>query len=796
MLYYACYHKGGSALDAERIDGVNRFMGRRPLALAAACYGAGALVGYYGYVPPIFWCAGIALSLIPLVFRGRAVLIYAALLFAGAAVTGGCALVPEAIPQSGVLIRGVVCQEPVSDDVRSVLTLDRVYIAGQRHPFNLRLYVYGDPVEASLGDQAQLVGDTWLPQGQRNPGGFDFRAFLWTRGGVLCATGLSGDFQAEEGGGFSPRHWIAWARRRIGVAIDRLFPQHAALVRALVLGDRGALSDELKDDFRAAGIAHLLAISGLHVSCLALALEYLLRALRMSRKQAVVTTLALLFLYAALIGFPPSVVRAGVMFLLMRGAILSGRPPDSLTGLSAAFLLLLFIRPLYIADAGFQLSFSAVAGMLMLKEPVAALIHAPQAFLWPGFGQPRRAAKWLWAWGMGLLATGVAIQLGTLPVMIGVFGALTLLAPLINLVAIPLTTLALPLVIVKLLLGVLFPAIGAWMALPDRLLSLLETLANRAAQLSYSSVNLPGWPAWLTSAYLVAIVCASPYVRFRLPVRKLLPCALPVLVAVSVGLAWARLPDGLNLTFLDAGQADATVIRAEGQTYLVDVGKAGGAADDYLVYTGQPVKAVFLTHPHADHVGGLGALLKRMRPQTIYLPECWDRVEAEGDVNEQLQLAAARGTRIERLAAGDVVRLSEGVECEVLQPAMGYQPLSGNGASLVLMVRCGDGSALLCGDLPSAEELSYYPDADVLKAAHHGANSSTSELMLRTARPSVLVISVGRNSFGHPSERVIGRAGALGAQIYRTDQCGAVFARIEQDGRVRMSTFLKPEDEA
>ncbi len=769
----------------ERRNGVNRFMMRRPLALFAMLYGCGALAGYYGAIPLRIWAALAALCLAGRIASRKRVLVFALALMLGGLVTCWSAIIPPAAPTEDTVIAGRVAAEPQWDGDRAAVVLSEVTIGGKPHPRDVRCYLYGAPVEARIGDELSFPGGTFLPQGRRNPHGIDFRAWLWTRGSVLCASGQAESAVVAKPTRLSFASALGATRALLARRIDALFPEQAPLVRALVLGDRTALDEGLQDDFRQAGLAHLLAISGLHVSCLALALERLLRALRCSRRAAIWTTLALLLVYAALIGFPASVVRAALMFLCARGALLTGRPPDALTGLSAAFLVLLCIRPLSIADAGFQLSFGAVLGMLLLNEPLSALLHRPHGLVWPGIRDGKKALNYLLAEATSLLIASLAAQSIALPVLAQTFGAVTPFAPLVNILAIPLTTAMLPLAMLKLLLGA-----GGFL-LPDVMLDLLTRLAAWAARMPGSAVALPAWPHYLVAIYLAVCFAASPYVRISVRWRKLLLCALPVLAALSLPIAWLTLPAGLNLAFLDAGQADACVIRAEGQIYAVDLGKDGGPAVDYLVRTGQRPRAVFLTHPHADHCGGLGGLLKAMRPDVIYIPECWDRTEAEGDVNEQLDKARAMGVRVKKLMAGDSVHLSEQVTVDVLQPASGDAPSSGNGGSMVLQVRYGEGSALLTGDLPTVDELAGYPDVDVLKAAHHGSGTSNSELLFRAASPSALVISVGRNGYGHPAGRVLDMAERLQIPIYRTDESGAVFAQIQPSGEVHMTKFLE-----
>ena len=769
----------------ERNNGISRFAGRRPLALFAMLYGVGALLGYYCGMPLAIWALLALISaLILALFRRRAWIFVLAMLLAGMWTTV-CARIPEAVPSDDVPIEGCVMTEPDWNGLRSTIVLSDVHIDGVRHGRDIRLYLYGSAISARIGDKLCFVGDTWLPQGRRNPHGFDFRAWLWTRGSVLCATGNTRDLRIERPERQSYWTLIGALREQIGARIDVLFPDTAPMVRALLLGDRTALDEGIVEDFRTAGLTHLLAISGLHLSCLALAVEKLLQMLRCPRKGAIWITLILIMVYAALIGFPAPVVRSALMFFAVRGAILLGRPQDTLTSLGAAFIALLLARPLYIADAGFQLSFGAVFGLLLLTEPVGRLCFVSSQGLWPGLRKGKKALRWLVMSAAALLASSLAAQLIALPILAQTFGAVSLFAPLVNIIAIPITTLLLPLAGAKLIFGL------SWFVVPDMLLEWLTLIAEQAARLPANLAAIPVWPKWLVALYLLGCMLASPYAKIARKWRTFTACTLPALALCAVLLAKMAIPDGLSLVFVDVGQADSTVIRAQGEIYVVDLGKANGPAVDYLVSTGQRPSAVFLTHPHADHFGGLGELLRVMPPKVIYIPECWDRVEAEGDVAEQMALAASMGIIVEKIGAGDIIALSDDIDLEVIQPQLGYTPKDGNGASLVTAIRYGEGAALLTGDLPTANEGPFFPDVDLLKAAHHGSKYSNSESLLGATSPQIVVFSVGRNSYGHPAEAALARVEQTGAQIYRTDASGAVFADISADGSVSMSTFLE-----
>ncbi|MGJ4849338.1 ComEC/Rec2 family competence protein [Bacillota bacterium Meth-B3] len=754
---------------------VERFMRKRPLALAAALLAVGTAVGALGVVPCALFGAAAALLGGWVPFARRPVAAFALFLFVGAWGAGALATLPGPEPGDGVLVRGRVCAAPRVEDDRVTLTLDRVAIDGRPADTRLWLYRYA-PTEVKVGDTVTATVETWRPQGQRNPGGFDFAAFLRRQGVRLCATVKGEAFRVESGRALSPMPLLERLRAAAGAALDRLFSDHAALARSMLLGDKGALPEELLEQFRTAGVAHLLAVSGLHVSALAVALAWLLRRFGLGRRRAFFITLPLIALYALLVGLPASAVRAALTFALAGGARLSGRPYDALTGLGAALSILLAAQPLSIGDPGLILSFSAIAGILLLAPTLRTLLRSS------GRSRPVRHL-------LDALAVSLGAQLATLPALCCLYGAITPYALLTNLIAVPLGMLALPLIALALPFAAL-PAAAA-VALPARLcLDALTLLTGRMSALPGAVLAAPHWPWPLCAAFALLCLACSPYLRVPERRRALLLPGLLLLCALSFG--WARLnwPSGLAVTFLDAGQADAAAVSAEGRLYFADLGKGHSPAADYARYTGRRACAVFLTHPHSDHAGGLKELMSLGYAPDLYLSGLWGDVEPDPGIQALVDEAGRRGGAIRYLWAGDRVQLSPGVVCEVIAPERGFRPSSGNAASMMLRFVYGEGSVLIGGDLPASAEPANPPEASLIKASHHGAADATSTFLLRAAGPLVAVIPVGRNGYGHPSPALLERLRAAGVAAYRTDRSGAVTARIGADGTIEMETFL------
>lgn len=748
-------------------------MKKRPLVCAAAAYALGALLGLCGWFPACAFYALSAASGVWFFLRRGFIPLFAALFFLAA---GGAAV--RSMPATGGLgddlsLSGRVCEAPAQKDFyQSVLLADAV-INGEAANGRVRLSLYGD-ASLQAGDTVSLTADVFLPKGRTNPGGFDYEAWLARRGIKRLASGNAKTLTVTPGGGASSP--LATLRERLGAALTQMFGANAPIARGLVMGDKSDLPEDVYADFQNSGTAHLLAVSGLHVSILAKALFWLLCALRLNRSRAFWAVTALLIVYSALSGFTASALRATAMFFLLELARQTGRPSDALTRLAAAFLLLTAWNPLMVTDPGLMLSFSAVLGIVLLLPTLTALI--------PKTWRKNTLGKWFW----GALSISTAAQLGVLPGLCCLYGTLSAWSIFASVLAVFLCSMLLPLLLGAALLAMLLPSLAVvWAFVPNVLLTGLTHLTAFASDLPGARLIVPAWPIWLVALYAAAAFFASPYARALRRRKALLLPALPALLALSVLLARLAIPPGLAILFLDAGQGDAMVVSAQGKTYLVDVGRPGSPTDDYLRHSGRGVDGVFLSHAHDDHAGGLEELLECRDVPVFYLPECWP--DSSEDAAAALTLIRAAGAQTVYLKAGDALPLSADVSCEVLYPEAGTK-LSGNDASMVLRLTCGEGSALLTGDLPAKREPADIPPTRLLKAPHHGSKHAAGEAFLSEVAPEVCVISVGHNSYGHPAPELLKRLEALGCTVLRTDESGAVLTRIGKDGRVETETYL------
>jgi len=545
------------------------------------------------------------------------------------------------------------------------------------------------------------------------------------------------------------------------------------LVRALILGDRSQLPVRWQQALRRMGLAHLLAVSGLHVGLLGLLLVVLGGAL--PRRLRYLLALAGIVGYLLLIGPRPAVLRAAIMGLLALAALLFDRPPQVLNALACCVFVLVLHRPAIVAEVGFQLSAAATAGIVILSPLLAERWTLLPAVL-------RRS-----------LAATVAAQIATLPLLLPLAGTCHPLAALLNLVAIPW---------LALFLLAAFPWLAIAMvssAAAGALVPLLDALAAPLAGLG-SLRPMPGELLLVAARPLAAWIAAGMLVAASLwprrVVRGLLLAGLLLLRSAASPAAFG--PSAPELEVFDVGQGDAILLRDGSRALLVDGG--GWPAGDLggrvllpaLAEVGlQRLEAVALTHPDLDHCGGLVDLVHYLPVRELWMAPGW----LEGDC--AAQLLTAPGPRWRVLWRGERARLGRW-RLRVLHPGAGERH-GENDRSLVLMAEYAGRRALLTGDIEAMSErdlvrrLGDELRAEVLKVAHHGSKSSTTPQLLRCVRPKIGLISAGQaNPYGHPSPVILGRLEAHGVRILRTDQVGRIRLSFHPTGRISISLPAAP----
>jgi competence protein ComEC len=630
----------------------------------------------------------------------------------------------------------------------------------------------------------ELTGHLADLPGRRNPGGFDARAHWWRRNVTVALS-------VESATNLAPPGWRSRLRTALRAGVTAgLADRPAALMQALTLGLRDDLGSA-RDLFAASGLAHVLALSGLHVGLLAAALTFAVGGVGAWRSSAVV---ALLIGYVLVVGATPAIVRATIMVavaLLARAFGVGGAGWGA--HLSLAALVTLLAQPRYATDLGFALSYLSVIGMGLAAAPLTALLATwrPPARVAAAL-RPRRPPRGAWcsvarllapllasfgAFVRASLAVGVTAQWATASLVASTFGALPLFAPLANLIAVPLTALLVPLGFAAGLLGALHPTLGA---LVNRLAGpLAEALLATAA----AAARLPALP-WGTiepighAAFAIASLALLALLQRRLAPWRVSSIVLAAMLLAAFAPSRAPLPE---IVALDVGQGDAIVIRLpRAQAVLIDGGGTPFGSFDVGARIVVPalralgvgaLPLVIATHPDTDHVEGLAAVLSTFPVGALLIGHDGDDRLAWTTL---LEVAQARGVPVMQVRRGMSLHVGD-LTLDVVHPthAPSRDP---NDDSVGVVVRWRDAVwAVLLGDASAAIEATLpVPNAPLLLAPHHGSNTSTSAALLEAVRPTWLWISVGENRYGHPSPAVLARARRAGVEVATTRDAGAL----------------------
>lgn len=644
------------------------------------------------------------------------------------------------------------------------------------------------------GMHVRLEGMLVLPELPRNPGQFNRRIY---------ESGKKIDFYLENPTVLEVKEQRSGVREVVEIwktemmnRCEKIYPDaEASILEAMLFGEKRELSGDIKELYQAAGISHVLVISGLHISLLALAVAGILRRLGFPMPVWVILSVGVLAGYGILIGQPTTAVRALLMFFVLQGARLLGRSYDLLSALAFAGILMLLDNPDLILDGGCRLSFCAVIGVgwyVSEKNKIFRSIGEKEKRKNRGKGGKGSSAGAI----LENIRAGWYLWLFTLPVMLDTFYQVSVVGILWNLVAIPL----LPVIIASGGLGVVLAGwnifLGSLAGSPAYgMLQLYQEIGNISEKLPVGMWT-PGQPSKpvIAGYYLVIFLLVLVEKQLikrekRWKIRKIFPgmelCSM-LLLLLLMAHPWQQRE---KITFLDVGQGDASLLQSGGQTLLLDGGSTSQKnVGTYVIlpYIKQQgiscLEAVVLTHTDQDHINGVTEVLEEGKKGWLTVKNLMYPYWMEGtEQGKQLKkLAEEAGASCRKIRAGDRLTIGK-AEAVVLYPKEQEKIAEPNAGSLVLFWKWEGVRAMFTGDLPEEKErelLQNLPACEILQVGHHGSATSTCREFLEQVQPSLAVISCAmKNRYGHPSPDTVDRVKKTGCEIRYTMKSGAITIR-------------------
>lgn len=671
-----------------------------------------------------------------------------------------------------VSLAGVEKEEDfiILDYPRHYIRSSRVFAkTGSGHKVNLLLYDIADNAELKPGDRITARVRFSLPQETRD---FDFLTYYRAKG-IFIDAEQTGELEIDHSKSIPVRYLPLAVRNAISDKLALLF-QGAELgfVKALLTGDKSDLPQSVQYALSSAGLSHIISVSGMHVIFLVGMILFVFKRV----KAASIAAVPVMLFFVAMTGAAPSAIRAFIMQSIILLARIAGREEDSLTSLGAAILVLLIINPFSIMDIGLQLSFLATLGMILFSPRMQMKVYR----VLPGKMRRNPAVKF----AVGTLCATISANVLTLFPVLHYFGKLPLVSPVSNLLSLWIVSLVFYACTLCVMLSFIWMPLAEILAVPISLgVRYIEGVASISIRFPYAVLDAanPYIFFWLAFTVLVAVLWFFGRKNRRVT-RAAISVAVLALSCAAVFSELDMLDSDMTIALLDVGQGQSIVAASDAYTVMIDCGGnrypgAGNIAADYLISRNRhKIDMIILTHTHSDHINGIKELLDNIDIEYAAVPATTACLETAMTLSQY-------GVKVLSVDDNYLIDMA-GCSIRIFRPIVKKSDVE---ETMCVMLSSGEFNALITGDAAFISEKilterEVLPDIELLVAGHHGSGGSTGEALLDALKPEVAVVSVGMNSFGHPSGQTLKRLAERGVDVYRTDMQGTVEIKVKSRG--------------
>lgn len=674
-------------------------------------------------------------------------------------------------------------------------------------------------IELEYGDKILIKGEFVEPSEARNYGGFDYKEYLKSIKihGTIKADSIEILAKNSNNPIFTFANNI---NLKIKENINRLIPEkYSAIFTGLILGDTSKVEEEVNDNFKIANISHVLAISGMHITYIVIGIELLLKRGIGKRKTRIITII-ILVMYMFITGFMPSVVRSSIMGIIMLISKLIHRKNDIWTSISLSLLILLIYNPFLILNVGLQLSYLGTIGIVCFNKNVYNFLRKLKIRNKKIKYRINRKFILFMDKIKEILSVTLSAQIVILPILLFNFNILGIYFfisnILVSIIIGPIIIVGFVCILISFISIEIAKILSIFMSVGIQILISISEISH----LPFSKIYIPTPKVWqIVIYYICVIVINKIYISFNLKepdftsirIRNLVALlkfkfrqnknkVLKVLIVfVLLVFILNTIPQKLKIHFVDVGQGDCTFITTpQNKTILIDGG--GSMSEEYDVgkstllpyildrgYT--KLDYVFISHFDQDHVGGILTILEELRVGQVYISK---QEQDSENYQKFLKIVKDKKIQVKVLKQGDCLKIEKNLYFDILWPIEEQiQENVLNNNAMVMKLRYGKFSMLFTGDIEAiAEEkiLDFYKEkgesilkSDVLKVAHHGSKTSTTQSFFEKVNPKICLIGVGKNNmFGHPTAEVLERIN--GTKVYRTDENGEIILEVGCNG--------------